>query len=258
MLIDDLGVYFWKPVPPEGDGNNGAGDGDGKPVAFDPEAFSKTMMAEFNRTLNGAMKTLKGDFTKSIEALKPLNAGASGDENANGGGDKGGGDGKGGNHLARLSQIEAANKALLEKIDGLNASNVKERGARLEVERLSAVNAVLNTIKFRDPASRELFFKSFQGDVTRDDEGNIIAVGDDRNPLTIEQYLTAKADALPHLMAPKGDGGGSGNKSGSRNNGAAGAWVPTLDDLDPAVYATLSADKKLAIGRAIVANLGTK
>jgi hypothetical protein len=227
-------------------------------------------MTDLRREINGSLKSIKTDFSKMVvDAIKAqagsgsgngggAGSGGSGDGGGTGGGagsgaGSGSGDGGAAGLNARLQQLEKVNRELTEQVTSLTDETKAERNKRLEVERLGAVNEALNVVKFRDDGSREMFFRSWQSDVKRDEEGNYV-VDTPRGPVTAAQFLKDKAESLPHLLAPKGETGGSGGKPGSGK--PSGGWTPTMDDLKPEAYVKLTPEQKSIIGRTIAEHAG--
>lgn len=223
------------------DANSGGANGAAQ-NAFDASEFKKTLMEDVTKMFNGAIKSLKSDWTKTIEQLKPAQTAAPG---GSGTGSAATGhvsqDGKGSPEVNdRVIVLEGQNRELQRVLEDLKKSAEGERSQRLNTERLTHVNNILTDIPFLDGPSRELFFRSYRDDVKRDDEGSFV-VETPRGLVTAKQYLTDMANTMPHLLKPK-DSGGSGAKSGKAT---VGGWIPTMDDLSPANWAKMTDEQRL-------------
>jgi hypothetical protein len=221
-------------------GNGGGGD----PIAFDPAAFKVELLGEFNRALNGALKGLKTDIPKWVTSafpkppdpdpnapppdpdleVKPKPGDAPPVDPA---------------LNARLQKAERAAKESDERIKRIEAERDAEKAANLETQRKSAITEAMASIPFRDEASRQLFYKGIQGDIVRDEDGNLIG-NSENGPLPLKDFIKAQADSLQNLLAPKG-GGGSGARPGSSSGGGRNY---SNDDLKPENWAKLKPEEQ--------------
>lgn len=234
------------PLFEEAPADTGTGGGGGEPAAFDPEAFKvalKTeLLGEFNKTLNGFSKTFKADVVKLIpkapEPLPPpeIHVDPKVDPALN-------------SQLQKL-QLQVTN--LTKQGEERETALQGERTSRLETERQSAIKTALADIPFKDDASRSLFFKGIQGDIKRDEDGNLVA--DTANgPITYSDYIKGQADLLPSLLLPKGNGG-AGAGAGTKRTGS--GFNP-LDDvhLTPAGMAKLTSEQKAEVTKSVFSQI---
>jgi hypothetical protein len=231
--------FHLRDVLRDADPNPGGGD----PGAFDPAVFKAELMGELNKTLNGALKGLKTDIPKWISAALPKPPDP--DPNAPPADPDPDHKPKPGDPPidpalnARLQKAERAAKEYDERIKRIEAERDTEKAANLETQRKAAITEAMAQIPFRDDASRQLFYKGIQGDIVRDEDGNLIG-NSENGPLPLKDFVKSQADSLQHLLAPKG-GGGSGARPGAPSSGGR---QYSNDDLKPENWSKLKPEEQ--------------
>lgn len=214
------------------DDGTGAGTGGGDQPqnnsgGFDPAAFRTDVMTELNKAINGISKQFRTEITKLSEQLKPK-------PEPEGDGNAAPAPATTGTHAnlppevsAEIQNLNRQLKKLKEDTETLNQQREEERKRRLEAERISTIKEAMNSVQFRDEASAKTFFKAIERDVRRNEEGELIAVGDDGVALPVADYVRSMAENLPGLLPPRGNGGsGAIPSSGKRR-------VVDIDDIKP-------------------------
>lgn len=199
-------------------------DPEPEPVGgFDAAAFKAEIMAEMNKGLNGAFKSLKGEIAKMLKPESPPPNPPS-DPPADPPADP-----KIDPALnARLQALERTNKTLAEEVTAAKKAREEAENKQRETSRQSTIRDVLAGIEFRDDAARKDAYKVIAGDIVYDDDGNLIA-STDKGAVSAEEHIKAyfADNSRAYMLAPKG-GGGSGAKPGTRQAG--GGYVPRITD----------------------------
>jgi hypothetical protein len=205
-------------------------------------------MGEINKTLNGFSKTLKADVTKLLS--KPADPPAA-DPQADPPADPTPGAPKVDPAItAQLATLTRTVTDLKKQNETLASERESEKKSRLETERVTSIRNVLNSIEFKDPAAREMFFKAISGDVKYDDEGRLVAEGES-GVLPMADYIKTQADANQYLLAPKGGGGAGAVPGNKRPNGAGGPVK--MSDLTPEKIAAMKPEEYTAAMSQILA-----
>jgi hypothetical protein len=118
-------------------------------------------------------------------------------------------------------------KALTAKLEEKEKAIESERVARLESERKSAIKDAMSGIQFRDKLHSDLFYKAVNGDIVRNEDGELVAKTD-AGDLPVKDYITEMAGNMDGFLAPKGAGG-----TGATVGGKATKNVVSMDDLKP-------------------------
>jgi len=189
------------------------------PGAFDPEAFMTKMLAEMDKRTNATDKKFNALLAK-LEA-KP-------EPKPEGGGDPKPGEGDptpAPQDARNIAELNANQKRMARQIEEANAqimawqqkAEAAEK-AKLESERMSAIDSVLSGIEFASPKARQQFRDAYAGKVERDEDGALIVRTDRGEPLPFNTYLTAEAESSPHFLAAAGKGG-AGATGGKKSFG---------------------------------------
>lgn len=191
------------------------------PPVFDPAAFKTEILGDFNKTLNGFAKTLKGDVAKEFKtALASFQAPPTGDPLADpplvppGDGKPPVIDPTVNAELQKLRRdLDAGQKIIKDRDVALE----KERNLRLDTERKSAVDKALDGYEFKTPRAKDVFRKAISPEITRDEDGNLIAETPN-GPLPYQDHIKQQLDLSPEFLAANG-GGGAGAQPGTRRTG---------------------------------------
>lgn len=198
----------------------------------------KGLAPEINKAVNGATKGLKTDLLKLIPQPAQQDDAAAAAAAAT----TATTDGKAIDPAvnAELARLRREHDQAMKKVNEALDTSKKERDARLEMERTTAIRNVLNELPFRDQASRDLFFKAVKDDIKRTEDGELIA--DSANgPLPLKDYLTQTAESTgSSLLAPKTTGG-AGASVGGKKGPAGRTW--THGDLTPENIGKLSSSE---------------
>lgn len=252
----------------EGDGaGDGAGGGSGagaadKPGAFDPVAFKAELLGDLRKDLNGIAKSLKTDFTKALEGLKPAPAagGGSGDGGSGGGsGDGAGGDdggagdkaGKGGKGAdpeknALLLEIKKIRQESNDRIKALEDEN-KTTKARAEQEAQgSALREALDGFEFMSPEAKNTAISILKPAIVRADDGSFVA-----GELPLKKFVETELLSKHAYLIKGKDVGGANARPG--NAGSGGKKYDLNEVLKPENFNKLSSAEQAAV-RLQVAN----
>lgn len=228
-----------------GTGETGSG---GETHVFDPVAFRAELrteiMGEFNKTLNGFSKTFKADIVKLVTPPKPPDTPPPADPPP--------GDTK------IDPAVNAEMQKLARQVATLTQQNAeretafqREQASRLETERQAAITGEISKIPWKDDASRALFQKGIQGDIKRDEDGNLIA-DTATGPITFSDYIKGQAELLPSLLQAKGTGGTGASNAGKRINGFN---ANDMANLEPVAYNKLTPEQRQAVDQTVLAAL---
>jgi hypothetical protein len=219
-------------------GGSGAGAGNSGAVTFDPGAFKTEILGEFNKTINGALKSLKTDFTKALEGLKPA-AGGTGGGAGEGAGGSGSGTGEGAGTKGADPQVNAL-QLELKKEREQNAARIKALEDQSKADRDRAEQMALGGA-LRDALSKYDFVGAdaqadavalFTPQVQKAEDGSYVA-GD-----------------LP-LLKPKDVSG-----AGARTGKAAGSKKWDLDTvLKPENFSKLTSAEQAEVRQQIASSL---
>lgn len=199
-------------------GSEGGGGGGGTP-AFDPAKFRTDMLADVNKSINGALARLEKLVTKKEPDTKTADS----DQTA----DPAKGDPKADPEVVRLrKQMEAINSRLEE-----SEKKRTEAEARAEAQRRDGI--VRDHLgKAGVPADRiDKAMRIVLPDIKRTESGDYVA-GDDESP--VAEYVTNFVKANDYLLPAmnKSGSGASGNQAG-----AAGGKRIDINDIKPGMSA---------------------
>jgi hypothetical protein len=237
-----------------GEADGGVGAGEQKPPTFDQAAFKTEILAELNKTVNGAIKGLKGDLSKMFHPQEQSSGTeSSGDSAAGTGTDATAGQATGSKVLdpavnAELQLLRKQIKTLTTGTDDLKKERDAEKQARMETERQTAIRNVLNSIEFRDQESRDLVFQAVQPAVKRDENGALVAESAS-GPVTYDAHIKSYVDRFPYLLAPRGAGGAGA--SNGKTAGGSQKW--TMADITPSKMATMKPEEIADMAKEIMA-----
>jgi hypothetical protein len=234
-------------------GGSGAGAGNSGAVTFDPGAFKTEILGEFNKTINGALKSLKTDFTKALEGLKPA-AGGTGGGAGEGAGGSGSGTGEGAGTKGADPQVNAL-QLELKKEREQNAARIKALEDQSKADRDRAEQMALGGA-LRDALSKYDFVGAdaqadavalFTPQVQKAEDGSYVA-GDLPLDKFIEQQLNGKKG---YLLKPKDVSG-----AGARTGKAAGSKKWDLDTvLKPENFSKLTSAEQAEVRQQIASSL---
>lgn len=215
------------------------------PGAFDPKAFSDSLLAEFNKGLNALDKKING-VMKALETKPPAdqanpNPPAADPANPNPEPPK---EAK---TIAELNLRFERQQREIDAVKAESAASKKEKEeaiqGRLEAERVTAFDKVIQDIPFASPKARQQFRDAYLPKVVRDDDGAFV-VNTDKGAIGYDQYLKAEAEDSPHLLAAQGSGGAGA--TGGKKPGAINAKVDVLAMTGAQIHA-LPAEAKATI-----------
>lgn len=248
MLFDRLTrAVLRDPDPAPGGG--GGGTPPAAPAGFDPTAFQNSLMAEVNKTINGALKNLKADFQKMIPASaqpqadpdpqptpdpKPGNGGAPVSAEMR----------ELMNELAKVRREQAADR---ERIKATEEARQTEQKQRIEAQRNSLVSDAMSTFKFADPTYAKDAKRLFASELKQTEDGTW--TGPD-GIVPAEDYIKAQINARPHILAPLDT-----SSAGARPGNGSGKRGLSLDDITPANLAKMSPEERAQMGRDIASML---
>ena len=222
--------------------NNAGGDvqqAETKPQeqAFDPGRFRAEIMAEFNRGLNAALKNLRNDILKRLEAGAQQQGGEQAESTQSGGEES--------KSDPRVRSLERKLADLMAKLEAEQKRREEAERKAEERERHAAIRSVLAQYQFANEAAREDAFRIFRDAVRRAEDGSLVG-GEDELPL--EQFIAEEMKRREYLLAPK-PAAGAGASAGARRGGAPAI---TLDDIKPG----MTKEQELAALAAIRQALG--
>jgi hypothetical protein len=218
--------------------------GDPKPGAFDPEAFKTDVLADFRKELNSAVKAMKNDFTKLLKPTDPPAPGG-GDPPPPAGDPPAGGKTPAENALAlELKTYKTASEA---RIKALETANLETAQKAEKTDRESKIRSELAKYQFANDKARETAFRIFSGDVTRAEDGSLVA-----NELPFEKYIETELPANhSYLLAPK-DTGSAGARGGKSPGGK--KW-DLERDLKPENFSKLTPTEQAELRQAVATAL---
>jgi hypothetical protein len=190
------------PAPPAG------GD---PPAAFDPAPLKAEMLAELRKELNGAVRTMKAEFVKLIPrpADPPPPVDPPVDPPPPGGAPKTPAE----NALALELKNYRTSSEL--RIKALETSNLETAKTAEKENRESRVRSEVAKYLYANDKARETAFRLFNSEVTRSEDGSLVA-----NGLPFEKFIeTELPNSHAYLLAPKEVGGASartGNAPGGK------------------------------------------
>ena len=214
------------------------------PVAFDSAAFKKELLDEMRKDLQGIAKALKTDLSKLLKP--PSDPDPDPDP-----GDPKPGDPKPGDPKpdpvanTAMLQMQRQIKDLTKRTADLTAERDSERKQKLETERVAAVERAASSIPFKDDKARGFFLKSILPDITRDEDGQLVAKTDS-GPVLFTEYIQQQAQSLPDLLAPKGSGG-AGARGGKPGASGGGSGQFQFEDITPEKLASMKPEDKQAL-----------
>jgi hypothetical protein len=230
---------------PAAAGGDPAG-GDPKPGVFDAEAFKSDLLGDFRKEMNSAVKALKNDFTRLLQPKPSDPPAPAGDPPAPAAGDPPvGGKTPAENALAlELKTYKTASEA---RIKALETANLETAQKAEKTDRESKIRSELAKYQFANDKARETAFRIFSGDVTRAEDGSLVA-----NELPFEKYIETELPANhSYLLAPK-DTGSAGARGGKSPGGK--KW-DLERDLKPENFSKLTPTEQAELRQAVATAL---
>lgn len=239
-------------------GGSGAGAGNSGAASFDPAAFKAEILGEFNKTINGFGKTLKNDFTKLVEGLKPAaGAGAGAGSGAGSGDGAGTGSGTGDGAGAGKGADPEKNALLLEikklkqesdiRIKALEDENKTTKQNAEAMARDKALGDALGKFEFITPEARNTAAQLLRNAIQRTDDGEFVA-GD----LPLDKYVETELPAKHAYLLKAKDVSGANARPGKAGGGK--KWdLNTV--LMPENFSKLSPAEQAEVRQAVAASL---
>lgn len=209
-----------------GSGQTGTGDA----PQFDPAKFRAEILAEFNRTINGAIKNLKVELSKKAETSAAADAPSAPDDTAQ--------------PAARDPKVAALERRLADLTAKLEAEQKRreetERAAR-EKERAAAIRSALSRFQFAKPSGLEAAFRLVESDIRYGEDGAL----ETPDGSSLDEYIAAKIEReYDYLLAPKPAAGAGASPGGRR-----GTQTIDLNDIKPGMKPEQLAAVKAEIAR---------
>ena len=99
------------------------------------------------------------------------------------------------------------------------------------------IKEAMSGVQFRDKLAADMFFKAIQGDIVRNEDGDLVA-RTETGDLPVKDYITETAGSMEGYLAPKGNMGGTG----ATPSGKAGKGGIDLNSIKPGMDRTQLAE----------------